>query len=223
METSHIVIVIALLGGFTCVGILASEAINGLRHRKRKSKVLVGGLPSSVTAHVMRNGVIFFEPFLKFLLRSFSIKKWINRYVGILGSLGYFTCSESLLSLVISVFFICLIFGFIVSGSFFVGISAFVCLVLFLGMLSRRKEEERKEKIREAIPEALQTMKTCFFAGYSLPQVFEQLVNDTQGPLRELFEKVVSVLNTGGTFDDALECIKKRVRGTGTGLFGCRS
>ena len=209
METSHIVIVIALLGGFTCVGILASEAINGLRHRKRKSKVLVGGLPSSVTAHVMRNGVIFFEPFSKFLLRSFSIKKWINRYVGILGSLGYFTCSESLLSLVISVFFICLIFGFIVSGSFFVGISAFVCLVLFLGMLSRRKEEERKEKIREAIPEALQTMKTCFFAGYSLPQVFEQLVNDTQGPLRELFEKVVSVLNTGGTFDDALECIKR--------------
>ena len=38
METSHIVIVIALLGGFTCVGILKSEAINGLRHRKEKAK-----------------------------------------------------------------------------------------------------------------------------------------------------------------------------------------
>ena len=104
--------------------------------------------------------------------------------------------------------FICLIFGFVVSGSFFVGISALFVSLSFLECSAEERKKRGKKK-REAIPEALQTMKTCFFAGYSLPQVFEQLVNDTQGPLRELFEKVVSVLNTGGTFDDALECIKR--------------
>lgn len=145
METSHIVIVIALLGGFTCVGILASEAINGLRHRKRKSKVLVGGLPSSVTAHVMRNGVIFFEPFSKFLFRSFSIKKWINRYVGILGSLGYFTCSESLLSLVISVFFICLIFGFVRFWFILCWYIGF-CLSRSLSWNAQQKKGRREER-----------------------------------------------------------------------------
>ena len=209
METTSFLALVALLAGFIGGAIVVSELINKLQHHRRKRNALRESVSGSLIAYLMRNGVVFLNPLSKIILRNSTIKNKVVFYSDLLCSFGYLTYDYALLSSAFLMLLICLVVGFAVSGSFFVGLSLFVCLILVFGMICKKKEEERKEKMREAIPEALQTMKTCFFVGYSLPQVFEQLTINTEGPLSVLFERVLNVLNTGGTFDEALSCIKK--------------
>ncbi len=209
METASFLVLVALLAGFTGGAVVISELINNLRRHKRKRRVLSENVSGSLIAYLMRNGVVFLNPLSRIILRNSLIKNKVCFYSDLLCSFGYLSCDYALVSVATIMLLICLVGGFAVSGSFLVGFSLFACLILAFGMMCKKKEEERKEKIREAIPEALQTMKTCFFVGYSLPQVFEQLTINTEGPLKNLFEQVLNILNTGGTFDEALDCIKK--------------
>ena len=208
MEARHILVLISLIAGFSTAGIIVSELIDFARHQKRKREALKDSVQKSPLAYTLRNGIVFLNPIAKVLSERPFFKEKINSYVKLLTCFGFKTQPYALLSILIFLFLVCLVVGYCITSSIIVGLSIFVCLLLLVGMLAKKKEEERKEKIREAIPEALQTMKTCFFAGYSLSQLFEQLALETKGPLRELFENVVSVMNTGGTFDEALACIK---------------
>ena len=64
--------------------------------------------------------------------------------------------------------------------------------------------------MRDAIPEALQSMKACFQVGYTLSQTVSEVRKNTTGPLEDLFREVEGVLETGGSTEDALKVLKKK-------------
>ena len=46
--------------------------------------------------------------------------------------------------------------------------------------------------------------------GYSLPQIFEQVAQDLEGPLKQVFQKSAAVVGAGGTVEEALEVLKSQ-------------
>lgn len=53
-------------------------------------------------------------------------------------------------------------------------------------------------------------MNACFCIGYSLPQIFEQVAQDLEGPLKQVFQKSAAVVGAGGTVEEALEVLKSQ-------------
>lgn len=161
---------------------------------------------------LLRNGVPFLFPVADRILQA----KWCASYFDSLTyqllRQGMFTSSRALSSIGLVIFSAALVVSLLVSGSIVFGLAGFVCLILGVSMWVRRAQDGEREQLREAIPEALQSMKACFHAGFSLPQMFEQLSVEISGPLGRLFAQLQGIMSSGGSVDDALEYVKQQSR-----------
>ncbi|MGN0302086.1 MAG: type II secretion system F family protein [Anaerotardibacter sp.] len=83
-------------------------------------------------------------------------------------------------------------------------------MVLAVNAWVKYEQENRIEKVRDQIPNALQSMKTCFCVGYSLPQTLEQVGKETTGILSQLFNEAYGIMEAGGTAYQALDYLKKQ-------------
>lgn len=86
---------------------------------------------------------------------------------------------------------------------------AFGNLVAMCACVMKGKEK-RVARVREEIPETLRIMQSCFQAGLSLEQTFQQLSDSLQGDLGRSFENASRMLKTGRSIPEALEYLNKR-------------
>ncbi len=98
--------------------------------------------------------------------------------------------------------------GLFVSGSALFGCLAPV-LVSAVGLIHARTEEDReRQRVREAVPEVLESMADCFGSGYSLMQVLGYLAERSDDAVSPAFREGYGILRTGGTAERALLCLK---------------
>ena len=90
------------------------------------------------------------------------------------------------------------------TGRAALGVLCAVGLVGLVSAWSSRAHEARQEKMRDALPDALQAMSSCFGAGFTLLQTFEHLEHEVAGPLGAVFGDAAHALQTGGSVDSAL-------------------
>ena len=62
--------------------------------------------------------------------------------------------------------------------------------------------------MREAVPDALHAMGSCFQAGFSLLQTFQQLAGEIKGPLGKRFAAGAHLLETGHGSSEALRALR---------------
>ena len=62
--------------------------------------------------------------------------------------------------------------------------------------------------LREAVPDALHAMGSCFQAGFSLLQTFQQLAGEIKGPLGKRFAACAHLLETGHGSSEALGALR---------------
>lgn len=96
----------------------------------------------------------------------------------------------------------------LVSASPFAGVAVAVlaCAVAVARVHGWRDRQE--EALREAVPDALHAMGSCFQAGFSLLQTFQQLAGEIKGPLGKRFAACAHLLETGHGSSEALRALR---------------
>ena len=73
----------------------------------------------------------------------------------------------------------------------------------------RAASDRSRDAARDAVPDVLRSMGTCFDAGLTLQQTLVQVAGETGGPLRSLFAHAAHVLDTGGSATEALAGLRQ--------------
>ena len=180
---------------------------------RRKGVALAAqGDPRSLKGLVswrLRNGYAPVLPAVRALMGISHVRLLADELSALLAKRGLTAESAPVLSTIIVYV---LVFGIVVgllTGSF-IGVVVFpVCILGVLAVLLGNAADKRQEEVREAVPEALESMATCFGAGFTLLQTFRQVAEDAPGALGETFSQSAHVLEMGGSAERALAMLRE--------------
>lgn len=88
-------------------------------------------------------------------------------------------------------------------------LAVLACALAVLLTIAGHAHDKRREAVREAVPEALESMAACLGTGYTLLQTFDQVSKEVPGPLGETFARSAHVLEVGGSAERALEELRE--------------
>ncbi len=211
MEAISGVLLIACMAGFIAVvlllGVLTDVVMNRLHEQRVRRRA---GLQEEGRTHLFYKGIAFLQPVTRIIMSLGKVRDYGKRLSDALIIKGYRAQPEAVMSLLLGVLVIIGVAALVLSGSVLCGCVIAAGIVLGLGMWATRQSEAQRVCLREALPEALQSMKACFQVGYSLPQTIQEISTSTKGSLGQLFGQVASILETGGSIEEALEVLKRR-------------
>lgn len=211
MEVQSVIIgaglVSAAIGGTSIASYGVFRISDKLRNQKVQER---SGVESSFLGTALRHGVSFLFRPAQMALSFSNVGTYAEKIEQAVMYRGKQTTPEALITLLITASLVVFVFGFAVSGSPLAGVALASCVWLLVGLWANHACDERREQLRDAIPEALQSMKACFQVGYTLSQTVSEVRKNTTGPLEDLFREVEGVLETGGSTEDALKVLKKK-------------
>lgn len=211
MEAKLAVIVVAFVCALISGAVLASALFGALLKRIRDQRLIErSGAGDSLFATMIRRGVPGLHGLADVVLKVAIIEKFVQEIESALAYKGLRSSSQALVTLLVAGVLVIGIISSVVSSSLVCGVMLAACFVLGVGVWTNRQHDERRTRLREAIPEALQSMKACFQVGYTLAQVVREVHRSTSGPLADLFQEIEGVLETGGSTQAALSVLKKR-------------
>lgn len=158
---------------------------------------------------VLRNGFNIFKKPARILVNKISFFKTFTKSLcSFLESKNFNTEPVSVLSVIIcfSVFSV-LVFG-LIFWSLFVGIAIWLLLMVSLFIFIKTFEEKTTKQLREQIPDTFRFMSSCFGAGLTIQQTFEEIVQDSKSKIKFIFKRCCQVFQTGGTISDGLKCLQ---------------
>ncbi len=211
MEATRIVGGIAFATAFIATASFAIWLIQSVLRRQHGSEAAaLSGAESDKMQHLLRNGIHPLFPLAKLTLKISFARHFIVRIQSVLEEHDIASSRIALMSLVIGGALTIFVATTMISGSWVFAITCiFLCLILINTWVNKQQDRYR-ERLREELPSALQAMNACFCIGYSLPQIFEQVALDLDGPLKDVFQRSASVINAGGTIEEALETLKEQ-------------
>lgn len=209
MEATRIVGGIVFVAAFFAAGSLVAWFMhNAARNQYGAEAAMASGAESTQLQRLIRNGFRALAPASNALMRIPNVKTFIQRIAKTLGERGIDTCDRSLASLLLGCLCALFIVGLAISGSAVFAITAVIVSIILVNTWVAKQQELRRSRLREELPNAIQAMNACFCVGYSLPQIFEQVALDLEGPLKAVFQRTAAVINAGGTVEEALEVLK---------------
>lgn len=196
-------IVIALLAGISVL-LLLFLMFTWVKHRS------LGKINKELfITWLLRNGVGFLKKPCMFLVNHIApLNKFIESSVGLLREKNIIATKSSLAS---SFVFFVFCFGLFISLIFKSLIAGFAMILLSIICIStfyKASQDKRANKLRHSVPDTLRSMSTCFNAGYTIQQTFEQIGNEAKGAINKLFKQATHKLQIGGTIQEALDCLK---------------
>lgn len=211
MEASMLLISIAVPCAFAFVtaGILL---INQVYRREVLVLSAQNAAPSirSLAKFHIENGIECFVPLSRKLLNNAQIARFVKKAVGVLNLKGLKVTEQSLLSSSIAVLLLLYVVTLLLTRSFVAAGAVALCVlaatITGIGSVSDRLQNE----FREEIPVVLELMTTCFGAGLTLLQTFQQIAHEVGGQLGKVFAQGAHVLETGGSVSSALDLLRKR-------------
>ena len=124
--------------------------------------------------------------------------------------IGFIATEESLLSLVLAAMLIVGVGGSALTAAPICGVALALCVAAACAIYAKGSEDKRRERMREAVPDALRSMAVCFRSGQSLLQTMQQVGAATKGPVGVLFQRAAHLLETGGSTREALSVFQGR-------------
>ena len=157
----------------------------------------------------LRNGFRWCSSAADILLGNERVAALADEYVLALSSRGLSASAETFLSCVLAISSMAALLSAAMFGNPVCLVVAPLCIVLIAGSYAASLKDKRCELMRESLPQAFDSMATCFNAGYTLLQTFRQVSNDVPGPVGTLFLSAAHVLEAGGSSGEALEVLKR--------------
>lgn len=211
MEAARIFGGLAFVSAFFGAAFLGICIIQAVTHSRYGSEAaLLSGAETSRLHHLLRNGIPAFAPLGNAFLKIAPIERFLRSLQTTLNERTIVTYPSSLASLTIGGAGTIFLVGLFISGSWVFAITAIFLVFIALNAWMNKQQERYHTRLREELPAALQAMNSCFCVGYSLPQIFEQVALDLEGPLKAVFLRTAAVINAGGTVEEALETLKRQ-------------
>lgn len=192
--------IVAVLSAFACAYLAATTLGEAARRRRSGS----GKEPGDGIAWRLRNG---YGPLLgpgRFLLRSKRFAKVVGEFSHACSERGYATTAEPAASMIIAAALSFTLLVGIVTFSPIAALASLACFIALATVLASSAADKRTEKVRDAVPAAIESMSACFGSGFTLLQTFRQVADDTPGPLGKTFARCAHALEMGGSAGQVL-------------------
>ena len=205
MEARVLVGLIAIVASFACL-FAGVQAVSIALRRRRASMAAQGDEMSlsGLVAWRVRNGFPFAFPLVEALGRCGAVAGVLDEAVAFFASRGWASSRTAAGSIVVVAFGALAVLVGIATASWIAAAATLACLMVVAATLAGNARDKRQEAVREAVPEALESMAACLGSGFTLLQTFSQVAEDTQGPLGETFARSAHVLEVGGSAERAL-------------------
>ncbi|MEA5020774.1 MAG: type II secretion system F family protein [Gordonibacter sp.] len=176
----------------------------GVRYAGQSDSFIRGGW----LAWRLRNGFALFVPIAEMLLRITRMRKLIGEGVLLLAERRYFATERSLVTVILAGSLLLALVAGVMTQSAVGAAASVVCALAAVVVLTNSASDRRRDAMREAVPQVLQSLATCFGAGLTLSQTFFQVAAEIRGPLSTSFSHAAYVLDTGGSAQEALSQFK---------------
>lgn len=210
MEAYVLVGMMATAAAFACCFAAAYAGAASLT--KRYAAMAAQGEDRGVSGLVkwrLRNG---FAPLIPLAARAVKGKKVADvcdEVVLACAAQGVSTTRESILTVGMALMAGLAVLVTLFTGTVIGALAVCVCMAVIAHVVAGSVRDKRRESVREAVPGALESMAACFGSGFTLLQTFSQVAQDTPGYLGETFDRSANVLETGGSAQEALDCLRK--------------
>ena len=203
MEASSIVLMVAIasasLGATTLFWAMRDYLHERIRSQDLQRRAGAGGM----LRRVLRRGVPALRGAAGILLHMRILRTSVERIVAVLHMRGIPSDGQAVGSILLFVSG-CLMLGGFIMGSWVAGLAFAACTFVGASAWASHAFEQRRDCIREALPDAVRAMSACFHAGYTLQQTFGQLQHELKGPVGDLFGSARDAMQTGSTAKEAL-------------------
>lgn len=157
----------------------------------------------------LRNGFAALLPLSNALMRVQRVRGWADELSAILARRGVRAESGPALTVVVAALLAMGLFLGVFTKSIVAAIACPTCMACVLSVIVGNSADKRREEVREAVPDALESMATCFGSGFTLLQTFGQVAEDTPGPLGDTFANSAHMLEMGGSAEEALSGLRE--------------
>ena len=210
METRLFIGGIAVAAAFGCL--FAALQAGSVSLRRRRASMAAQGDAMSLNGLAswrLRNGYAFAIPAVRPLLGVKRIAELLDEVVAACSARGWSATPESAGTvLLVAAGAVALVVG-VLTASPVAALATIACAVAVLVVVAGNARDKRQEAVREAVPEALESMAACLGSGFTLLQTFSQVASDTAGPLGETFARSAHVLEVGGSAERALSELRE--------------
>lgn len=195
MAADHLLIALGCLSGFACTFLVALAAHGAYSGLSRSVRIQQRAGSAGALA-VLQTGVPALLGMSVRLLRIGRVRRFAEQACNAARQNGVAASPDALLSLVA---FACLALLAVCAlvGRAPLGVLLGAGVVLGVGAASAHALELRYERTRDALPDALQSMSSCFGAGYTLLQTFDHLAEELKGPLSGIFRNAANAMRMG--------------------------
>lgn len=183
---------------FPCAALLGSCAA-------ARSRSFASG---DMLARLARNGVSWTLPAAKRLAKTRRVQRSLADAVDLLGERGIFASPVGLLSLAIAAAVAVAAVVGALAQSPVAGVAVVALAIACLLTRVHLWRDRQAEALRDAVPDALHAMGSCFQAGFSPLQTFQHLASELRGPLGKRFADAAHLLETGHDMHEALDALR---------------
>lgn len=164
--------------------------------------------PGDMVARLARNGVAWTLPAAKLLLKRQRVQAVVFDAVEMAAERNAFASPLGLLSFALAVGAVITLLVGALAQSLLAGLASLALVAVVLVARVRSWRDKRDDAVRDAVPDALHAMGSCFQAGFSLLQTFQHLERELQGPLARRFAAAAQLLETGHGTHEALDALR---------------
>lgn len=167
------------------------------------------GAKESVLRWRVRQGVLPLMPLCRRLLRLRGCRLVAAAVASEFRDRGLAAGDEACLSWVASALLAAAAAAFMATGSAPACAAVVACLGICVLQGAKAREETRRDRLRESVPETLQSLAGCFQSGLTVAQAFERQASDLPGPIGSLFGEAASRIQVGEGVHGALDHLRK--------------
>ncbi len=207
MDAVSALVVSGCLSAF-CFGAIVFSAAHDLLGSRARATRLQNEVGANTLQRLVSRGVPALTGSAHGILGLSPVRKYSMSVCHALSLRGVRATQAAVVSLVAGLCVVFCVLG-ILLGHVVVGVAASCLFVAVLGSRSARAVENRKERLRAALPSALQAMGSCFGAGYTLVQTFSHLKEEVGGALGDVFGSAADAMRAGATPEEALARIMR--------------
>lgn len=160
MEGNVALRVVAALLAFGGAAVLGSAVARRLAKRSRSAAYSIGGEKNRAgwVSWLVRNGVGLMRPVARAVLRNARVRASVTNLLTAVEGIGFIATEESLLSLVLAAMLVVGVGGSALIAAPICGVALALCVAAACAIYAKSSEDKRRERMREAVPDALRSM-----------------------------------------------------------------
>ncbi len=197
MVAGNVLIATSCLSAFIGASLVAWYAF-GSAFTYSRSQRLQQRLGTGARLRILQAGVPSLMPLVRQLLTWPPVQGYVHRLCVALEQKGILAQAQGVVSFLVLVCCVLIVMGALIQR-IALGILAAGSLVFFAGAWADREQELYAQHMRDALPDALSAMSSCFGAGFTLLQTFSHLEQEIRGPLALLFGNAARLLKAGAS------------------------